>query len=246
MSSSPSTSSSWTGRSATPPTWWSGSPPPPPFLRLRGRGGRRAHRGRRLIADYDGGVASHVRDKFVEMAHLTRPCTPPGSPPPTRATAPRQAVGTRPLAGQRCRRNVTRFPYEMVRPCPGPRRRVVVTLPSEQDLRDPEIGPLLDKYLRGPADVPTEHRVRALRLIENLTLGRNAVGFLTESLHGAGSRRPAWSSGGRWPGFPPRPGTPPGRHPTRGTGLGSGAGEGGPRPSDARAFSKPTAALPSW
>ncbi len=29
--------------------------------------------------------------------------------------------------------------------------------------------------------------MRILRLIENLTLGRNAVGYLTESLHGAGS-----------------------------------------------------------
>jgi 4-hydroxybutyryl-CoA dehydratase/vinylacetyl-CoA-Delta-isomerase len=26
-----------------------------------------------------------------------------------------------------------------------------------------------------------------LRLIENMTLGRNSVGYLTESLHGAGS-----------------------------------------------------------
>ncbi len=32
-----------------------------------------------------------------------------------------------------------------------------------------------------------KHRVRILRLIENMTLGRNAVGYLTESLHGAGS-----------------------------------------------------------
>jgi 4-hydroxybutyryl-CoA dehydratase/vinylacetyl-CoA-Delta-isomerase len=35
--------------------------------------------------------------------------------------------------------------------------------------------------------VPTEHRRRALRLIENMTMGRNAVGYLTESMHGAGS-----------------------------------------------------------
>ena len=28
---------------------------------------------------------------------------------------------------------------------------------------------------------------RILRLIENMTLGRNAVGYLTESMHGAGS-----------------------------------------------------------
>ncbi len=29
--------------------------------------------------------------------------------------------------------------------------------------------------------------MRLLRLIENMTLGRNAVGYLTESMHGAGS-----------------------------------------------------------
>jgi len=29
--------------------------------------------------------------------------------------------------------------------------------------------------------------MRILRLIENMTLGRNAVGYLTESMHGAGS-----------------------------------------------------------
>ena len=37
------------------------------------------------------------------------------------------------------------------------------------------------------SDVPTEARLRVLRLIENMTMGRNAVGYLTESLHGAGS-----------------------------------------------------------
>jgi 4-hydroxybutyryl-CoA dehydratase/vinylacetyl-CoA-Delta-isomerase len=39
------------------------------------------------------------------------------------------------------------------------------------------------KYLQGRADIPTEDRLRILRLIENMTLGRNAVGYLTESLH---------------------------------------------------------------
>jgi len=29
--------------------------------------------------------------------------------------------------------------------------------------------------------------MRILRLLENMTMGRNAVGYLTESLHGAGS-----------------------------------------------------------
>jgi len=63
----------------------------------------------------------------------------------------------------------------------------MVTRPSEQDFRNEEIGPLLEKYLKGRADVSTESRMRILRLIENMTLGRNAVGYLTESMHGAGS-----------------------------------------------------------
>ena len=63
----------------------------------------------------------------------------------------------------------------------------MVTLPSEQDCAIPRSAPILDKYLQGRADVPTEHRMRVLRLIENMTLGRNAVGYLTESMHGAGS-----------------------------------------------------------
>jgi 4-hydroxybutyryl-CoA dehydratase/vinylacetyl-CoA-Delta-isomerase len=46
---------------------------------------------------------------------------------------------------------------------------------------------LLEKYLKGREGISTEERVRILRLIENMTLGRNAVGYLTESMHGAGS-----------------------------------------------------------
>jgi 4-hydroxybutyryl-CoA dehydratase/vinylacetyl-CoA-Delta-isomerase len=45
----------------------------------------------------------------------------------------------------------------------------------------------LEKYLKGSATVSCEHRVRIMRLIENLTLGSAAVGYRTESMHGAGS-----------------------------------------------------------
>ena len=46
---------------------------------------------------------------------------------------------------------------------------------------------MIRKYLKGRDDISTEDRIRILRLIENMTLGRNAVGYLTESMHGAGS-----------------------------------------------------------
>ena len=63
----------------------------------------------------------------------------------------------------------------------------MVTLPSQQDFEHEEAGPILQKYLKGRSDIPVEQRTRMLRLIENMTLGRNAVGYLTESMHGAGS-----------------------------------------------------------
>jgi 4-hydroxybutyryl-CoA dehydratase/vinylacetyl-CoA-Delta-isomerase len=63
----------------------------------------------------------------------------------------------------------------------------MVTMPSERDLRSPETGKWLQKYLQANPNIPTEHRMRILRLIENITLGTGAVGYLTESMHGAGS-----------------------------------------------------------
>ena len=60
-------------------------------------------------------------------------------------------------------------------------------MPAEQDLRHPELGPIVRKYLQGATGSDTENRMRVLRLIENITLGTAAVGYRTESLHGAGS-----------------------------------------------------------
>ncbi|CAI9831471.1 4-hydroxybutyryl-CoA dehydratase/vinylacetyl-CoA-Delta-isomerase (fragment) [Nitrosopumilaceae archaeon] len=91
------------------------------------------------------------------------------------------------MLAQVCKHNVTRFPYEIGRLAQDVAGGLVVTLPSEKDLRNPETGPLLKKYLAGRKGVDVENRMRILRLIENMTLGRNAVGYLTESMHGAGS-----------------------------------------------------------
>ena len=63
----------------------------------------------------------------------------------------------------------------------------MVTAPGEADFRDEKLGPIIDKYLKGVSSVPTESRLRILRLIENLALGTAAVGYRTESMHGAGS-----------------------------------------------------------
>ena len=60
-------------------------------------------------------------------------------------------------------------------------------MPSEKDFLSDKVGFWCDKYFAGQRDVPTIDRMRILRLIENLTLGTAAVGYRTESMHGAGS-----------------------------------------------------------
>jgi 4-hydroxybutyryl-CoA dehydratase/vinylacetyl-CoA-Delta-isomerase len=140
-------------------------------------------------ADYNGvGQASHIRDKLVEMTHLNETIYATGiaSSYLSRATQSGAYLCDELLANV-CKQQVTRITYEMARLAQDLAGGLLVTLPSEADYRNEEVGAQLEKYLKGVEDVPTENRMRILRLIENLTLGRNAVGYLTESLHGAGS-----------------------------------------------------------
>jgi len=60
-------------------------------------------------------------------------------------------------------------------------------MPSGIDFNEGAMSSDLKKYLKGKKDINAEDRVKILRLIENMTLGRNAVAYLTESLHGDGS-----------------------------------------------------------
>jgi len=124
------------------------------------------------IAEINGvEKASHIKDKIVEMTHLNETIYGTGIASSHQGYATKsgayicdEMLSNQDLAGG-----------------------LVATMPSEKDLNHPEIGRLLQKYLKAKASIPTEDRVRILRLIENLTLGRNAVGYLTESMHGAGS-----------------------------------------------------------
>ena len=141
------------------------------------------------IAEYNGVErASHIRDKLVEMTHLNETIFATGIASSYQSYATKSgAYICDDMLANVCKHHVTKIPYEMGRLAQDLAGGLVVTLPSEGDYRHEELGPLLEKYFKGRDDVPTEYRVRILRLIENMTLGRNSVGYLTESLHGAGS-----------------------------------------------------------
>ena len=142
-----------------------------------------------VAADYNGAAkASHVKDKLIEMTHLNETlyaCGIACSSQGFKTKAGNYQIDL--LLANVCKQNVTRFPYEIVRLAEDIAGGLMVTAPSEADFRSPELGPVIDKYLRGVDSVSTENRLRILRLIENLALGTAAVGYRTESMHGAGS-----------------------------------------------------------
>ncbi len=138
-----------------------------------------------LIADYHGvAKASHIRDKLTEMVQLTETlyccsiaCSAQGQPTASGAWF------VHPLLANVTKLNVTRNIYEVARLAQDIAGGLLATLPSEKDLRNERVGPYIEKYFAARQGVPTEARLRAARLIENMSGGT----ALVESMHGAGS-----------------------------------------------------------
>jgi len=142
-----------------------------------------------LIADYNGAQkASHVKDKLIEMTHLNETlysCGIACSAEGHKTESGNYIIDL--LLANVCKQNITRFPYEIARLAEDIAGGLMVTAPSEKDPKDPMIGKYIEKYLQGVEGVSVEDRLKVLRLIENITLGTAAVGYRTESMHGAGS-----------------------------------------------------------
>jgi 4-hydroxybutyryl-CoA dehydratase/vinylacetyl-CoA-Delta-isomerase len=141
------------------------------------------------ISDYNGTAnASHIKDKITEMVHLNETlysCGIACSSCGNRTPSGNYLVDI--LLANVCKQNVTRFPFEISRLLHDIAGGIFVTMPSAKDLSNPETAEWVKKYLVGVDGVDTEDRMKMMRLIENLVLGRAAVGYLTESMHGAGS-----------------------------------------------------------
>ncbi len=108
------------------------------------------------IAEYNGiDKASHVRDKIIEMNHLNETlycgciaCAAEGS---------REPCGTYyvdTLLANVHKQNVTRFPYEIARLAQDIAGGLLVTLPSEEDFRSPEVGEVGKEIFQGPRRRP--------------------------------------------------------------------------------------------
>lgn len=141
------------------------------------------------IAEYNGvEEASHIKDKIVEMNKLNETIYATGiaSSLQGKLTKSGNFINDDLLANV-CKQHVTKETFEIGRLAQDLAGGLVGSMPSGMDFNEGVMSSDLKKYLKGKKDINAEDRVKILRLIENMTLGRNAVAYLTESLHGAGS-----------------------------------------------------------
>jgi 4-hydroxybutyryl-CoA dehydratase/vinylacetyl-CoA-Delta-isomerase len=138
-----------------------------------------------LLAEYSGIAGSpHVEDKLTEMIHLAETCWCCSLACSYRGLrTPSGAYWPDPLLANVVKLNITRLPFEWSRLAQDLAGGLITTAPSEKDLRSPEVGRLVEKYLARKEGVPAEHILRLFRLVENLAVG----GGLPECMHGAGS-----------------------------------------------------------
>lgn len=150
-----------------------------------------------LAAEYNGAQkASHIKDKLIEMIHLNETlycCGIACSAEGYQTAAGNYQIDL--LLANVCKQNVTRFPYDITRLAEDIAGGLMVTMPSQADFKSEvvcgrngeTVGEICNKFFSGSPACTTEERMRVLRLIENMCLGSAAVGYRTESLHGAGS-----------------------------------------------------------
>ena len=141
------------------------------------------------IAEYNGvEESSHIKDKIVEMNKLNETIYATGiaSSLQGKLTKSGNFINDDLLANV-CKQHVTKETFEIGRLAQDLAGGLVGSMPSGMDFNEGVMSSDLKKYLKGKKDINAEDRVKILRLIENMTLGRNAVAYLTESLHGAGS-----------------------------------------------------------
>jgi len=137
-------------------------------------------------ADYNGlQRVSHINNKFAEMLKVTEAiygCSIAASVESTETPSGIYTVD--PVLSNTSKLYEGKELAEVIRMMIEIAGGMVADIPSDKDFANPEIGPLLTKYLKGADDISTEDRVRIFRLIEKLAFESRDI---VSNIHGAGS-----------------------------------------------------------
>lgn len=139
-----------------------------------------------LIAEYNGVQnVPHVRKKLAWMAYITETVQMLGK---QACLEPMTEFGMDVMMPNRMAINASKFTYasnihtvcQHMQDIGG---GLTTTVPAYRDWKNPEIQPYIEKYLAAKDGVPTEHRLRILRLIKDITGNHYQI----DTIHGEGS-----------------------------------------------------------
>lgn len=138
-----------------------------------------------LLAEYNG-LSRQLSDRLAEMTYLSEALYSQavGSAHEGNIT-PSGAWFPDPLLANVTKISVSRLPYEIQKIAEDIGGGMISCMPSEFDLRNRKIGPLIEKYYRGSYGVTAEKRLRAAKLVASMVTGPGRLGALC--MHGGGS-----------------------------------------------------------
>jgi 4-hydroxybutyryl-CoA dehydratase / vinylacetyl-CoA-Delta-isomerase len=137
-------------------------------------------------AEYSGTAkVSHIKNKYAEMLKVTEAiygCSIAASVESKKT--PSGIYNVDPVLSNTSKLYEGKELAEVIRMMVEIAGGMTTDLPSDKDFANPEIGPLLTKYLKGVEGVDTMDRVRIFRLIEKLAFESRDI---VSNIHGAGS-----------------------------------------------------------
>ncbi len=140
-----------------------------------------------LVARYHGlEDASHVRDKLLDMMAISETMYSCGVAAAMHGyELPNGGYVADPVLANNTKYYASRAVFDLIRLAEDITGGILACCPSEKELRNPEIGHYLERFFKGAHDVPAEHRIRMVRLIENISWGLGSI--LHSATHGGGS-----------------------------------------------------------
>jgi len=139
-----------------------------------------------IMAEYNGtSKVSHIKEKIIDMIHRAE--TLYGCSLAASYEGKKEPSGTYfidPVLANASKIHEGKEMAEVGRLLVDVAGGFVADLPSDKDLENSEIGPLLQKYLKGAADVPTMNRIKMFRLVEKMVL--ESADTISD-IHGGGS-----------------------------------------------------------
>ena len=139
-----------------------------------------------LMAEYNGtSRVGHVREKIIDMIHRAE--TLYGCSLAASYEGRKESSGTYfidPVLANASKIHEGKEMAEVGRLLVDVAGGYVADLPSDKDLENPEIGPLIKKYLKGVADIPAMNRIKMFRLVEKMVL--ESADTISD-IHGGGS-----------------------------------------------------------